>query len=119
MSATAKPAANGDVAPQISPLDVLTLAQAAAYLQLAADVVRAEAEAGRLPGRRVAGEWRFSRAALIEWLSPTPTAAEWPPPAPFGPWSPEAEREAEAEIARLAAARRGTPKRGRARSPAQ
>src|SRR5262245_53032203 len=33
-----------------SPLDVLTLAQAAEYLQLSEDAVRGEAEAGRLVG---------------------------------------------------------------------
>lgn len=97
-----KPAANGKSVAPLSPLDVLTLDQAAAYLQLAADVVCAEADAGRLPGRRVAGEWRFSRAALLAWLSPAPAAAGWPPPAPFGPWSPEAEREAEEFLATLA-----------------
>lgn len=99
MSAKTKPAANGKAAPPLSPLDVLTLAQAAAYLQLPPDAVRAEAEAGRLPGRCVAGEWRFSRSALLNWLN---APAPWPPPATFGPWTPEAEREAEEFLAILA-----------------
>jgi hypothetical protein len=63
---TPPPAVNGAA---LSPLDVLTLAQAAAYLQLPEDAVRAEAEAGRLPGRSVAGEWRFLRDAIVGWLS--------------------------------------------------
>lgn len=97
MSAKTKPAANGKPP---SPLDVLTLAQAAAYLQLAPDAVRAEADAGRLPGRCVAGEWRFSRAALLAWLSPSPAA--WSPPVPAGPWTTETEAEAAEFLATLA-----------------
>ena len=62
---TAHLSANGVA---LSPLDVLTLAQAAAYLQLPEDAVRAEAEAGRLPGRAVGGEWRFVRGAVADWL---------------------------------------------------
>jgi excisionase family DNA binding protein len=38
--------------------DVLTTEQAAAL-----------AEAGELPGRRIGGDWRFPRAALLEWLA--------------------------------------------------
>jgi excisionase family DNA binding protein len=94
-----KPAANGKSVAPLSPLDVLTLDQAAAYLQLAADVVRAEADAGRLPGRRVAGEWRFSRAALLAWLSPAPAAL---PPTPVRPWTAETEAEANEFLATLA-----------------
>jgi excisionase family DNA binding protein len=48
--------------------EVLTLAEAAAYLRVA------EAELGRIagsqgmPGRRIGFEWRFSRAAIQDWL---------------------------------------------------
>lgn len=62
---TVQPSVNGAA---LSPLDVLTLAQAAAYLQLPEDAVRAEAEAGRLPGRLVGGDWRFVRDAVADWL---------------------------------------------------
>ena len=48
--------------------DVLTLEQAAALLQVDAAEVAALAEAGELPGRRIGGDWRFPRAALLEWL---------------------------------------------------
>ena len=48
--------------------DVLTLEQAAALLQVDAAEVAALADAGELPGRRIGGEWRFPRAALLEWL---------------------------------------------------
>jgi excisionase family DNA binding protein len=80
MSAKTKPAANGKVAATtptavMSPLDVLTLAEAAAYLRLTEEVVRAEAEGGRLPGRSLGGEWRFTRGAIADWLAapPVPT----------------------------------------------
>jgi excisionase family DNA binding protein len=49
--------------------DVLTPAQAAELLQVAEDEVIALAAAGELPGRRIGEHWRFSRPALIEWLS--------------------------------------------------
>jgi excisionase family DNA binding protein len=49
--------------------DVLTPAQAAQLLQVDEDAVLALAEEGRVPGRRIGDEWRFARAALVEWLS--------------------------------------------------
>ena len=49
--------------------DVLTLEQAAALLQVAPAAVAALADAGELPGRRLGGDWRFPRAALLEWLA--------------------------------------------------
>ncbi len=60
-----KAGANGVALP---PTEVLTLAEAAAYLRVPEAGLRADAEAGRVPGRRVGGEWRFSRQALIDWL---------------------------------------------------
>jgi excisionase family DNA binding protein len=50
--------------------EVLRSEQAAELLQLEVAVVERLAERGELPGRRLAGEWRFSRAALLEWLAP-------------------------------------------------
>jgi len=49
--------------------EILTPAQAAALLQVDEEAVLALAEEGRLPGRRIGDEWRFGRAALVEWLS--------------------------------------------------
>jgi Helix-turn-helix domain len=49
--------------------EVLTAAEAAALLRLPLEVLLAEAHAGALPGRELAGEWRFSRAALLSWLA--------------------------------------------------
>jgi excisionase family DNA binding protein len=47
---------------------VLALEQAAALLGVDAAEVAARAEAGELPGHRIGGDWRFPRAALLEWL---------------------------------------------------
>ena len=40
----------------------------AARLQLPSDQIRKMAERDKLPGRRVAGRWRFSRAEIHHWL---------------------------------------------------
>src|SRR5262245_14126722 len=52
----------------VMPYDVLTPSQVAAYLQVGEDVVIQEAEAGRLPGQKLGGQWRFLRLAITEWL---------------------------------------------------
>jgi excisionase family DNA binding protein len=49
--------------------EVLTADQAAALLQAPVQAVLELAEKGELPGRKLAGEWRFARQALIAWLS--------------------------------------------------
>ena len=55
-----------------SPLpDVLTPAQAAELLQVSEDEVVGLAQEGKLPGRRIGDNWRFSRPALIAWLAGT------------------------------------------------
>src|SRR5947207_14766629 len=40
----------------------------AAYLHMMPDIVLKLAERGKLPGRRVAGEWRFSAPEIHHWL---------------------------------------------------
>ncbi len=49
-------------------LEVLTPEQVADLLQVDAGAVLELAEAGDLPGRRLGGEWRFARRAVLEWL---------------------------------------------------
>ena len=51
------------------PPEVMSAAQAGEYLQIDEVVVLELAEAGRLPGRKLGNAWRFSRAALVAWLS--------------------------------------------------
>ena len=55
--------------------EVLTIEQAAELLQTDADAVRALADAGELPGRRIGDEWRFLRGAVLAWLGGAPDAA--------------------------------------------
>lgn len=51
------------------PPEVLNVEQAAQLLQVEERIVIQLAEAGALPGRRLGYLWRFSRAALVEWLA--------------------------------------------------
>ena len=48
---------------------VLDLDEAAALLRVRPEVVRELAQAQRIPARRVGDSWRFSRAALLQWLN--------------------------------------------------
>jgi|SoiMethySBSTD1v2_1073268.scaffolds.fasta_scaffold77521_2 excisionase family DNA binding protein len=52
----------------LGELEVLTLEQLATLLSLEPDVARELAERGEVPGRKLGDEWRFSRAAVLEWL---------------------------------------------------
>jgi excisionase family DNA binding protein len=49
--------------------EVLTLEQLASLLRLEPQGLEALAQEGGLPGRRVAGEWRFARSAVLDWLA--------------------------------------------------
>jgi excisionase family DNA binding protein len=51
------------------PPEVMSVEQAAQFLQVEGPVVIELAEARQLPGRKLGGVWRFSRAALVAWLS--------------------------------------------------
>jgi excisionase family DNA binding protein len=59
-----RPAAPAALAPE-----VLTAEQAAELLQVEPSLPARLAEAGELPGRKLAGQWRFSREALLRWLA--------------------------------------------------
>jgi excisionase family DNA binding protein len=58
----------GRVALRESAPEVLTLQEAAAFLRLDEGTLERCAKNGELPGRRFAGEWRFSRDALLAAL---------------------------------------------------
>ena len=51
------------------PPEVMNVAQAAQLLQLDDKVVLELAEAGKLPGRKLGNQWRFSRTAVVAWLA--------------------------------------------------
>jgi len=76
-----KPAPSPGPEPQPAAMDgpageVLTLAEAAAYLRLPEKDVIAAASTQGLPGRLVGGEWRFLKTALQQWLSGSQPTAE-------------------------------------------
>ena len=71
-------AANGAASASLSPLDVLTLAEAAEYLHVSEDTLQSEAEAGRITGQRIGDEWRFLRECILTWLR-TPRTRPRPP----------------------------------------
>jgi excisionase family DNA binding protein len=48
--------------------DILTLAEAAAYLRTSEAQLADLAADGGVPARRIGGEWRFLRKALDDWL---------------------------------------------------
>ncbi len=54
------------------PPEVMNADEAGDFLQIEAAVVIELAEAGKLPGRKLGAAWRFSRAALVAWLSAPP-----------------------------------------------
>jgi excisionase family DNA binding protein len=48
--------------------EILTLDQAAAYLQISRATLYRLIKSGEIPGRRVGRRYRFSRRALLEWV---------------------------------------------------
>jgi excisionase family DNA binding protein len=53
----------------VDPPDVLTVEAAAELLGTDPATVAALAESGEVPARRLGGEWRFARRALLDWLA--------------------------------------------------
>ena len=51
------------------PPEVLTPEELAALLQIDVATVLTLATACEIPGRQLKGEWRFSRAAVLNWLA--------------------------------------------------
>jgi PTS system nitrogen regulatory IIA component len=47
---------------------ILTLEQAAEMLQLSPRTVQRMVSKGKMPGRRIGGQWRFDREQLREWV---------------------------------------------------
>jgi excisionase family DNA binding protein len=48
--------------------EVLNVKETAEFLGFAPYTIREKAKAGDIPGRKVGGEWRFSRRALLAGL---------------------------------------------------
>ena len=48
--------------------EILTLPEAAAYLRVSEDALRAMASDDAIPAQKIGGEWRFLKQALQDWL---------------------------------------------------
>jgi hypothetical protein len=51
------------------PPEIMNAEQAGQFLQIAETMVVELAETGKLPGKKLGPVWRFSRDALVAWLS--------------------------------------------------
>jgi excisionase family DNA binding protein len=77
LSSTRRPLDTSDAGPTLGtysfqpydPPEILNVEQAAQFLQIDPETVVELAEAGQLPGRKLGPRWRFSRDALVAWLS--------------------------------------------------
>ncbi|MBV9125912.1 MAG: helix-turn-helix domain-containing protein, partial [Planctomycetes bacterium] len=78
------------------PQEVLTLAEAAAYLRvLEQDLLQMVIEQD-LPGRQVGTEWRFLKSAIQDWLSrPLPRPGKEAQLAVAGAWKDDPDVEEE------------------------
>src|SRR5262245_28958343 len=82
--------------PQAGAAEVLTLAEAAAYLRLAeAEVIRL-VRSHDLPGRFTGKEWRFLKSAIRDWLrTPPPKPGKEAQLAVAGAWKDDPHLEEE------------------------
>ena len=59
--------------------EILTMEQAAAYLQVSTRTLQRMVTDGRVPGRQVGSQWRFDREQLRDWVrgdEPSPAEKE-------------------------------------------
>lgn len=54
--------------PQTYPREVMSVRQAAAYLQISADTLYTYAAKGKVPGFKLGNRWRFKKSRLDEWI---------------------------------------------------
>jgi excisionase family DNA binding protein len=52
--------------------EVLTAQEVAELLQVQVSTILDLSGAGELPGRKIGGDWRFARAAILQWLTGAP-----------------------------------------------
>jgi excisionase family DNA binding protein len=48
--------------------EILTMEQAAEFLQVSTRTIQRMVKAGEIPGRQVGSQWRFDREQLREWI---------------------------------------------------
>lgn len=49
-------------------MQIMTAQEAADYLRVALDTVRRLVSQGKIPGRKVGGQWRFDKKHLDKWM---------------------------------------------------
>lgn len=49
--------------------EILTIEEAAAYLQIGKRSIYKLAKDGKIPGKKVLNKWRFEKESLKEWIS--------------------------------------------------
>ena len=77
LSQPRRPLDTNDVGPMVGsysfqpydPPEIMNAQQAGQFLQVDEKMVVELAEAGKLPGKKLGPVWRFSREALVAWLS--------------------------------------------------
>ena len=52
--------------------DVLTIQQAADYLQISQSTLYKVAQQGKIPCKKIGKRWRFHRSALAKWMEEMP-----------------------------------------------
>ncbi len=58
----------------LTPSPTMTVREVATYLRLTESTVYKLLAEGTLPGKKIGGQWRLSRAAIENWLMPQATA---------------------------------------------
>jgi excisionase family DNA binding protein len=87
--------------------EVMTLAEAAAYLRVAEQELLRLVGQADLPGRLIGSEWRFLKDALQDWLrTPARTASNVGLSALAGAWKDDPDLQ---DIVREACRKRGRP----------
>ena len=67
-SALSIPSIEAQFAQSMSNDDILTLVEAAVLLKCCPKTLGKEANAGKVPGKKLGATWRFYRPVLEEWL---------------------------------------------------
>jgi excisionase family DNA binding protein len=53
---------------EVREKEVLNVEETGKFLGFAPYTIREKARDGEIPGRKIGGEWRFSRRRLLEWI---------------------------------------------------
>ena len=53
---------------EVREKEVLNVEENGEFLGFAPYTIREKARDGEIPGRKIGGEWRFSRRRLLEWI---------------------------------------------------